>query len=243
MNTTSANSLLAEPPAVEPSVPRHIAVIMDGNGRWAAERRLPRVEGHRRGAGAVRAITTACAELGVECLTLFAFSTENWKRPREEVDALFHLLEHFLALELPVLHQNNIQRRAIGRLQDLPATARTALDAAIRDTAANSAMTLVLAINYSGRTELEDAIRNLCREVRDGQLDPEAFTQADLQRHLYTAEWPDPDLLIRTSGEMRLSNFLLWQLSYTELWPDFAEADLRAAIAEFKCRRRRYGGL
>jgi undecaprenyl diphosphate synthase len=249
LNTTSSSSLLPEPPATEPVVPRHIAVIMDGNGRWAAERRLPRVEGHRRGASAVRAVTTACAELGVECLTLFAFSTENWKRPREEVDALFHLLEHFLALELPVLHQNNIQLRAIGRLQDLPATARTALDAAIRDTAANSAMTLVLAINYSGRTELEDAIRNLCREVRDGRLDPEEFTQADLQRHLYTAEWPDPDLLIRTSGEMRLSNFLLWQLSYTELyvtpklWPDFGETDLHAALAEFKCRRRRYGGL
>ena len=230
-------------------MPRHIAVIMDGNGRWAAERRLPRMEGHRRGASAVRAVTTACAELGVECLTLFAFSTENWKRPREEVDALFHLLEHFLALELPVLHKNNIQLRAIGRLQDLPSTARLALEDAIRQTASNSAMTLVLAINYSGRTELEDAIRNVCREVRDGQLDPEEFTQADLQRHLYTAEWPDPDLLIRTSGEMRLSNFLLWQLSYTELyvtpklWPDFGEADLHAAIAEFRSRRRRYGGL
>ena len=227
-------------------VPRHIAIIMDGNGRWAKERGLPRVNGHSSGAHALRAVTETCCVLGVECLTVYAFSTENWKRPAEEVSALFGLLEHFLESELPTLQQNNVKLRAIGRL---PKSTLHALEGTIQKTTANDGLTLILAINYSGRTELEDAIRAVCREVAQGTLTPEEFNQAHLQKHLYTRDWPDPDLLIRTSGEMRLSNFLLWQLSYTELyvtpkrWPDFTGNDLVEAIKEFNQRQRRYGGL
>ena len=230
-------------------VPRHIAIIMDGNGRWAKERGLPRVNGHSSGAHALRAVTETCCVLGVECLTVYAFSTENWKRPAEEVSALFGLLEHFLESELPTLQQNNVKLRAIGRLSELPKSTLHALEGTIQKTTANDGLTLILAINYSGRTELEDAIRAVCREVAQGTLTPEEFNQAHLQKHLYTRDWPDPDLLIRTSGEMRLSNFLLWQLSYTELyvtpkrWPDFTGTDLVEAIIEFNQRQRRYGGL
>ena len=229
--------------------PRHIAIIMDGNGRWAKERGLPRVNGHSSGAHALRAVTETCCALGVNCLTVYAFSIENWKRPAEEVSALFGLLEHFLEAELPTLQHNNVRLRAIGRLSELPKSTLHALENTIQKTAANDGLTLILAINYSGRAELEDAIRSVCREVADGALTPEEFTQAHLQKHLYTKEWPDPDLLIRTSGEMRLSNFLLWQLSYTELyvtpkrWPDFNGDDLLEAIKEFNQRQRRYGGL
>ena len=230
-------------------VPRHIAIIMDGNGRWAKERGLPRVNGHSSGAHALRAVTETGCVLGVECLTVYAFSTENWKRPAEEVSALFGLLEHFLESELPTLQQNNVKLRAIGRLSELPKSTLHALEGTIQKTTANDGLTLILAINYSGRTELEDAIRAVCREVAQGTLTPEEFNQAHLQKHLYTRDWPDPDLLIRTSGEMRLSNFLLWQLSYTELyvtpkrWPDFTGNDLVEAIKEFNQRQRRYGGL
>jgi len=231
------------------SPPRHIAIIMDGNGRWAAERGLPRVTGHENGAHALRTVTETCCEIGVHCLTVYAFSTENWKRPAAEVHALFGLLEHFLAAELPTLLANNIQLRAIGRLHELPQSAREALERTIARTASNSGMSLVLAINYSGRAELEDAVRSVCEEVAGGTLKPEDFTQEDLQRHLYTRDWPDPDLLIRTSGEMRLSNFLLWQLSYTELyvtpkcWPDFGREDLLEAVRDFHRRKRRFGGI
>jgi undecaprenyl diphosphate synthase len=237
------NSGLSQPP------PRHIAIIMDGNGRWAAERGLPRVVGHENGARALRAVTETCCELGVGSLTVYAFSTENWKRPPEEVSALFGLLEHFLAAELPTLQANNIRLKAIGRLQELPGSAREALKKTIQMTGANTGMNLILAINYSGRAELEDAVRSVCKEVASGTLSPENFTQEHLQRHLYTSEWPDPDLLIRTSGEMRLSNFLLWQLSYTELyvtpkcWPDFGREDLVEAVRDFHRRKRRFGGI
>ena len=229
--------------------PRHIAIIMDGNGRWAKERGLPRVTGHSSGAHALRAVTETCCALGVDCLTVYAFSTENWKRPAEEVSALFGLLEHFLESELPTLQHNNVSLRAIGRLSELPKSTLHALEDTIHKTAGNDGLTLILAINYSGRAELEDAIRAVCQEVAQGALAPEDFTQAHLQKHLYTKDWPDPDLLIRTSGEMRLSNFLLWQLSYTELyvtpkrWPDFNGNDLLEAIKEFNQRQRRYGGL
>jgi undecaprenyl diphosphate synthase len=232
-----------------PQPPKHIAIIMDGNGRWAKERGLPRVSGHENGAHALRAVTESCCSLGVKYLTVYAFSTENWKRPAEEVQALFGLLEHFLKIELPALRANRIRLRAIGRLQQLPQSTRNALEETITETADNDALTLILAINYSGRAELEDAVRAVCREVADGNLSAEKFTQRDLERHLYTREWPDPDLLIRTSGEMRLSNFLLWQLSYTELyitpkrWPDFRGEDLREAVTEFHRRQRRYGGI
>ncbi len=232
-----------------PGPPRHLAIIMDGNGRWAKERGLPRIRGHQAGAHAVRMVTEACCELGIEYLTVYAFSTENWKRPAEEVMALFGLLEHFIAAELPTLMENNVQLQAIGRLRELPINAQCALEDAIRKTSTNTGLTLVLALNYSGRAELEDAIREVCQDVAAGRLLPEVFTQEHLRNHLYTRAWPDPDLLIRTSGEMRLSNFLLWQLSYTELyvtpklWPDFGKADLLEAIQEFHRRQRRYGGI
>ncbi len=243
---------LLNPPrefGTNPPPPRHIAIIMDGNGRWAAQRGLPRVSGHENGAHALRTVTETCCEIGVGCLTVYAFSTENWKRPAEEVHALFGLLEHFLETELPTLLANNIQLRAIGRLHELPPSSKAALERTIARTSSNTGMSLVLAINYSGRAELEDAVRSVCKEVAGGTLKPEEFTQEHLQRHLYTRDWPDPDLLIRTSGEMRLSNFLLWQLSYTELyvtpncWPDFGREDLVEAVRDFHRRKRRFGGI
>ena len=231
------------------TVPRHIAIIMDGNGRWAKERGLSRIAGHEQGAESVRAVTEACVELGVGFLTVYAFSTENWKRPAAEVAALWMLLEHFIAQETPTLMKNNVRLQAIGRLHELPESCRQALDAAVVRTAANTATVLVLALNYSGRTEIVDAVRELGAEVAAGHLAIGQIDADKISAHLYTRAIPDPDLLIRTSGEMRLSNFLLWQLSYTEivvtqkLWPDFGKDDLRAAIAEFNNRERRFGGI
>ena len=231
------------------TLPRHIAIIMDGNGRWAKERGLPRIKGHERGAESVRAVTEACVELGVEYLTVYAFSTENWRRPEAEVSALWLLLEHFITQEMPTLMKNNVRLQAIGRLHELPASCQTALRDATARTAANTATTLILALNYSGRTELVDAVQELCREVAAGQRDIASIDAEVVGAHLYTRGIPDPDLLIRTSGELRLSNFLLWQLSYTEihvtpkLWPDFGKAELREAIDEYHKRERRYGGV
>jgi undecaprenyl diphosphate synthase len=240
------------PALVTPSLataPRHIAIIMDGNGRWARERGLPRIKGHEEGAKSVRAVTEACAELGIEFLTVYAFSTENWKRPAEEVAALFALLEEFIAQETPDLMRNNVRLQAIGRLHELPQTCQAALREAIAQTAGNTAVTLILALNYSARSELVDAVRTLCLEAISGELAPEDLDAGVISRHLYTRDYPDPDLLVRTSGELRLSNFLLWQLSYTEiyvtpkLWPDFGKDDLRDAVAEYSKRQRRYGGV
>jgi undecaprenyl diphosphate synthase len=231
------------------TVPRHIAIIMDGNGRWASERGLPRIKGHEAGSTSVRAVTEECVALGVEYLTVYAFSTENWKRPPEEVSALWTLLEEFVAQELPTMMENNVKLRTIGRTHELPASSQRALEKAIAETSGNTAITLILALNYSGRSELVDAARSLCAQAAAGTLDPASVEAETISGHLYTHDFPDPDLLIRTSGEMRLSNFLLWQLSYTEivvtqkLWPDFGKEDLRAAIDEFKKRQRRYGGL
>jgi undecaprenyl diphosphate synthase len=231
------------------TVPKHIAIIMDGNGRWAKERGLPRIKGHEQGAESVRAVTEACVELGVEYLTVYAFSTENWKRPAAEVSALWTLLEHFIAQETPTLMKNGVRLQAIGRIHELPESCQTALREAIALTAQNPATTLILALNYSGRTEIIDTVRTLCREASAGHIDPESLTEETFSQHLYTRDYPDPDLLIRTSGELRLSNFLLWQLSYTEIyvtqkmWPDFGKEDLREAIAEFNKRQRRFGGL
>ena len=231
------------------TLPRHIAIIMDGNGRWAKERGLPRIAGHEQGATSVRAVTEACVELGIEFLTVYAFSTENWKRPEAEVNALWALLEHFIAQETPTMMKNNVRMLAIGRLHELPESCQRALQATIELTSKNTATTVVLAVNYSGRTELVDATREICAKVLGGQIQPSDVDVETISRHLYTREIPDPDLLIRTSGEMRLSNFLLWQLSYTEihvtdtLWPDFGKADLHAAVEEFKKRQRRFGGL
>ena len=231
------------------SVPRHIAIIMDGNGRWAKERGLPRIAGHQQGAESVRAVTEACVELGVEFLTVYAFSTENWKRPATEVAALWVLLEHFIEQERPTLIKNRVRFQVIGRIDALPKSCQQAIAATVALTAENTATTLILALNYSGRTEILDAFKELAEELRAGRLNIEEIDTEKIGAHLYTRTHPDPDLLIRTSGEMRLSNFLLWQLSYTEihvtetLWPDFGRADLQKAIADYHQRQRRFGGL
>ena len=230
-------------------LPQHIAVIMDGNGRWARERGLPRIEGHRRGSESVRACTTACMEAGVPYLTLYAFSKENWQRPADEVGALMTLLDRFLAERTAEIMERNIRLRAIGHLQDLPDKARKRLEDTIEKSANNTAMTLTLALSYGARTEIVDAARQIAREAKAGTLDPETVTEDTISSHLYTAGIPDPDLLVRTSGEMRISNFLLWQISYAEivvtqkLWPDFDKEDLFAAMQEYARRNRRYGGI
>ena len=237
------------PDASGAPLPRHIAIIMDGNGRWARERGLPRIAGHEQGAVAVRAVTEACVELGVDFLTVYAFSTENWTRPPEEVAALWGLLEQFIAQETPTMMKHGVRLQTIGRTHELPESCQRALRDTIALTAGNAATTFVLAVNYSARAELVDAARALCSQAQQGALDPAQLEEETISRALYTRDIPDPDLLIRTSGEMRLSNFLLWQLSYTEiivtekLWPDFGKEDLRAAIAEFQKRERRYGGV
>jgi undecaprenyl diphosphate synthase len=215
---------------------------MDGNGRWAGKRNLPRVAGHKAGVPSVRTAVETCARLGVEVLTLYAFSMENWKRPRTEVDTLWQLLRVYLRLELSTLMRNNVRLGAIGRLDALPAVARRELDKAMERTASNTGLHLSLAINYGGRAELVDALKKL----RDsgGEITEEAVSE-----HLYTAGQPDPDLLIRTSGEMRVSNFLLWQIAYAELyvtdtlWPDFSRAELLRAVLDYQKRDRRFGGL
>ena len=231
------------------SVPRHIAIIMDGNGRWARGKGLERLNGHERGAEAVRDCVKGCRELGVEYLTLYAFSTENWKRPKAEVMGLMKLLERFITKEVPELNAQGVRIEAIGRLTDLPDSTQKALRAAIEATAHNDKLTLVLALSYSSRVEIVDAIQSIARAVQAGQLDPAAIDAELLSQRLYTRAYPDPDLLIRTSGEMRLSNFLLWQLSYTEfyitptLWPDFRKEDLLQAVRDYSKRQRRFGGI
>ncbi len=230
-------------------VPKHVAIIMDGNGRWARQRGWPRSRGHLEGAKAVKACVEACLDLGILYLTLYAFSTENWQRPKEEVDTLMGLLRKFLRDYTRDLAGQGIQLQAIGRLTELPEDCQEQLREAIAQTANNHKLTAILAINYSGRAEIVDGIKRVAREVKADQLDPDELTAEKFSQYLYTHQWPDPDLLIRTSGEMRISNFLLWQLSYTEmyvtqtLWPDFKRADLVEAIAEFNRRQRRYGGV
>ena len=214
-------------PEKENNLPRHIAIIMDGNGRWARKRGLPRLAGHRAGAATVRTITTAAAELGIEYLTLYAFSVENWRRPRQEIRGLMKYLKEYLRKELPVMQKNNIRLRTIGRINDFPAGVQQALEKTIRATSANTGMTLTLALSYGGRAEIVDAARQLMRQALAGDLKPEELDEQVFARHLYARDIPDPDLLIRTSGEMRVSNFLLWEISYAEiyltpiLWPDF----------------------
>lgn len=228
-------------------LPRHIAVIMDGNGRWAARRRLPRVAGHRAGVRPVRESIEACCRLGIEALTLYAFSVENWKRPPSEVRTLWALLRHYLHQELPDLKRNNVRFQVIGRVAELPQEVQNDLDLAIVETAANTGLRLNVALNYGGRAELVDAVNALLKRTRRGedlQISEEAISS-----ELYTAGLPDPDLLIRTSGELRVSNFLLWQIAYAEiwvterLWPDFQTTDLLEAIIDYQKRERRYGGL
>ena len=230
-------------------VPRHIAIIMDGNGRWAAARGLPRLAGHREGARRVRAVVEECARLGVEALTLYSFSSENWKRPEEEVAGLMDLACHHLQLERQVMLANDVRFRRLGRRQGLPAPVLAELDRTEDETAACKGMTLCLAMNYGSRLEIVDAIRALAARARKGELDPAGIDESTVSQALDTRGLPDPDLLVRTAGERRLSNFLLWQLSYAELhvtevlWPEFGAEELRQAIEDFRSRRRTYGGL
>jgi undecaprenyl diphosphate synthase len=229
------------------AIPRQVADIMDGNGRWAERRGLDRVQGHRAGIEAVRATVRAAHELGVRFLTLYAFSTENWSRPKGEVDALMGLLEHYLEAEIEELDRNGIRLRAIGRLDRLPELARAKLDEALDRTRDNGEMTVVFALSYGGRTEIVDAARKLARDVEQGKLDPEQIDEKTFSAYLYDPELPDPDLLIRTGGEARVSNFLLWQIAYAELhvtdvmWPDFRKSDLVEAVWDYQQRERRYG--
>ena len=228
-------------------LPRHVAIIMDGNGRWAARRRLPRVAGHRAGADAVRKTIEAAARLGLECLTLYAFSTENWKRPRYEIRALMDLLTEYLRKELHSLKENNIQFRMIGRSEELHLSVLEQIRKAELSTFQNTGLRLNIALNYGGRAELVDALRAVAREVAAGRLQAEEINEEIIARNLYTGSMPDPDLLIRTSGEMRISNFLLWQIAYAEihvteaLWPDFGERDLFTALIDYQKRERRFG--
>jgi undecaprenyl diphosphate synthase len=229
--------------------PEHIAIIMDGNGRWAQEQGLRRIYGHREGINSVREITTECARMGVKSLTLYAFSVENWKRPRAEVRYLMRLLRRFLIDERKTLMENGVRLGAIGRIDSLPKEAAEALRDTMALTAANDGMFLRLALSYGSRTELADAARQLGRDVRAGRLDPEKIDEETLRGYLYDASTPDPDLLIRTAGEMRISNFLLWQISYSEIyiadecWPQFRAAGLRAALTDYARRVRKFGGL
>ncbi|MGN1325417.1 MAG: polyprenyl diphosphate synthase [Candidatus Spyradenecus sp.] len=226
----------------------HIAFIMDGNGRWAQARGLPRTEGHRAGAETVRRVLGYCRDAGIRYLTLYAFSVENWKRPKEEVETLMHLLVAYLASEEKTFHENQVRIRYMGRKSDLPTEVREALDRVEATTAAYERQ-LILCLSYGGRTELAHAAQAIARQVARGELDPEAITEETIARNLYLPDVPDPDLIVRTSGEMRLSNFLLWQASYAELyvtpvlWPDFGEADFQAAIDAFSRRDRRYGAI
>ncbi len=228
---------------------RHVAIIMDGNGRWAQGRGLPRIEGHRRGVASVRRITEHAASLGVEQLTLYCLSSENWRRPSHELDFLMHLLEQYMIEERALLMRQRIRVAVIGRRDGLPESTLAELDRTVTMTAANDGMRLCLAVNYGARAEITEAARRLAREAREGTVDPEAIDEEAIAARLDTAGMPDPDLLVRTAGEMRVSNFLLWQISYAELWvtetlwPDFEESDLDAAIAAYAARTRRFGGL
>jgi len=235
-------------PAPSPgAVPAHVAIIMDGNGRWAQQRGLPRAKGHEKGAESVRVAIKACKKLGIKYLTVYAFSVENWNRPKPEVEALMNLLKKFLRTEEREFHENRIRLRAIGRLSDLPKSVRRELNHVMQATEHYKDATLILALSYGGRTEIANAARELARKVKAGILEPDAIDEAAITANLYAPDIPDPDLMIRTSGEMRISNFLLWQLSYAELyvtdtlWPDFREEQLAKAVEEYGRRHRRFG--
>ena len=235
-------------------IPRHIAIIMDGNGRWAVQRGLERVRGHQQGAKTVREVVTSCAELhkhrgGPDFLTLYSFSLENWKRPADEVTFLMQMYIDYLRAERVTMMENNIQFRQIGRLDHLPEPVLEEMNITFDETRGNTGLTLVLALNYGSRAEIVDAVRAIGEKVKSGQIDVRDIDEATISDHLYTKDMPDPDLLIRTAGEMRVSNYLLWQISYAELvvsdvlWPDYRKEDLYAAIREFAGRNRRFGAL
>jgi undecaprenyl diphosphate synthase len=229
------------------NLPRHIAIIMDGNGRWAQNHSLGRIAGHRKGAESVRKVVEACRRIGISCLTLYAFSSENWSRPEREVNALMTLLEKYLKSEVKVMMKNNIRLRTIGDTAALPQKVRTILGDTIEKTAGNTDMTLILALNYGSHDEILEAVRKLAEQASQGKIDAAEITEERFSEYLYTKGIPDPDLLIRTSGEYRLSNFLMWQMAYTEfyftdtLWPDFREEQLIEAILEYQRRERRFG--
>lgn len=230
-------------------LPEHIAIIMDGNGRWAKERGFSRIRGHEAGAKIVREIVQECARLHIKYLTLYAFSSENWKRPFYETTFLMKLLKKYLVKERPDLMKNNIKLTAIGRTDDLPRSAQKVLARTIEMTEHNTGLTLCLALNYGGRIEIIDAARKICRAAKEGKINPDQINETIFRQYLYAPDIPEPDMLIRTGGEMRLSNFLLWQIAYTELWvtpvlwPDFSKKLLRKAIKDFSTRHRRFGGI
>jgi undecaprenyl diphosphate synthase len=230
-------------------LPQHVAIIMDGNGRWAQRRHLPRVAGHREGVRRAREIIETCARMDIPALTLYAFSVENWRRPKTEVDFLMRLLREYLRKELPTIQKNNIRLLAIGRPNELPTAVVRDLEQAMRSTAKNTGMKLIVALNYGGRAELVDAFNAILDRIRTDGMSNFRVDEESVSNHLYTAGLPDPDLLIRTSGEMRVSNFLLWQIAYAEiyvtetLWPDFHRAQLLEALLDYQKRERRYGGL
>ncbi|MBQ3660938.1 MAG: isoprenyl transferase [Firmicutes bacterium] len=231
------------------NVPAHIAIIMDGNGRWAKERGQIRLKGHQAGMEALHDIVKACSDMGVQVLTVYAFSTENWKRPAEEVSGIFSLLVRYVAKELKELNENNVRIRLLGDIRPLPDAARKAVLEAVDDTADNTGLVFNIAINYGGRAEIVRAAKQLAQQAAEGQLDPENITEDLFAEQLYTADLPDPDLIIRTGGELRLSNFLTWQSAYSEIyvtdtyWPDFTPEKLTEAIESFNSRDRRFGGI
>ena len=235
------------PPQAE--LPRHIAMIMDGNGRWAQRRGFPRIEGHRRGVASVRAVTEECTRLGIEQLTLYCLSSENWKRPQAELDFLMQLLEQYLVEERSTILQQNIRFEVIGRRDGVPDVVQQQMDKTAELSQANTGTRLCLAVNYGGRGEIADAVRAICEKVQAGELSAADVDETTIADHLYTAGRPDPDLLIRTAGEMRVSNFLLWQISYAEIWvtdrcwPEFGVAELHEALRAYAGRDRRFGGL
>lgn len=235
--------------AAQASLPTHVAIIMDGNGRWAKQRHLPRVQGHRVGLESVRAVIRAAGDVGVKYLTLYAFSVENWNRPKDEVDTLMKYLARFLKNEIGELNKNNVRLEAIGQIWRLPEAVQEQLAKTRAALARNTGLTLILALSYGSRTELVEAARAMAEKVKAGSLEPAEINERLVSEHLYTRHYPDPDLLIRTSGEMRVSNFLLWQISYAEFvmtptfWPDFRKAQLFEALEEYARRHRRFGGL
>jgi undecaprenyl diphosphate synthase len=240
---------MADAPLDPARLPGHIAMIMDGNGRWARERGLERVEGHVRGAETVRRVVEECCRLGIGQLTLYSFSSENWKRPQREVDFLMSLLRQYLIAERPEIMEQNIRFRVIGRRADLAPEVIREIEETERISSGNTGLTLALAVNYGSRSELVDAVRSIAERVRRGELEPAAIDEATISDSLYTAGMPDPDLLIRTAGEMRVSNYLLWQISYAELWvtpvcwPDFTTEVFHGALRDYAGRERRFGGL
>jgi undecaprenyl diphosphate synthase len=246
MTASSTTHLSAQ---ARDNLPTHVAIIMDGNGRWAKQRHLPRVEGHRMGVESVRAVVRASGELGIKYLTLYAFSVENWNRPKDEVDTLMKYLARFLKTEISELNKSNVRLEVIGQIYRLPEFVQEQLKKTQAALAKNNGLTLILALSYGGRTEIIEATRAIAEKVKQGQIEPAEITEQVISQHLYTRHFPDPDLLIRTSGEMRVSNFLLWQISYAEfvvtqtLWPDFRKAQFIEALEEYGRRHRRFGGL